>query len=54
MNAIKERSREAADTISEDVEDILKTEKETLKPQDMEKLNEILEEADDLRLETKD
>jgi len=53
IEALEERTKEAADTISEDVEEIIKNEKENLKQEDMEKLNEILEETEDLREESK-
>lgn len=52
-NALKERTKDSADTISADVEKILVEEKEVLKDKDMEKLNEILEETEDLRSEVK-
>lgn len=53
INALEERTKEAADTISKDVDEIIADEKTNLKEKDMEKLNEILEETDDLRSETK-
>ncbi len=53
MLQIKEREKEAADTIADDVDEILSNERGNLKEEDMQKLNEILEEADDLRSETK-
>jgi hypothetical protein len=53
IESLEERTTEAADTISEDVEELVKNEKESLKQVDMEKLNEILEETDDLREESK-
>lgn len=53
MEALQERAKEAADTISQDLEEVIKDEKENLKEKDIEKLNEILEETEDLRLETK-
>lgn len=53
MEAMEERAKEAADTISEDVEEILEEEKQTLKEKDVEKLNEILEETEDLREESR-
>lgn len=53
IEALEERTREAADTISEDVEEVVKNEKQNLKQEDMEKLNEILEETEDLREESK-
>lgn len=53
IEALEERTKEAADTISEDIEEVVKNEKENLKQEDMEKLNQILEETDDLRQESK-
>jgi hypothetical protein len=53
IEALEERSKDAADTISEDVEEIIKDEKANLKSEDMDKLNEVLEETEDLREETK-
>lgn len=53
IEALEERAKEAADTISEDVQEVVKNEKQNLKQEDMEKLNEILEETDDLREESK-
>ncbi len=53
INALEERTKEAADTISEDIEEVIKDEKTNLKSEDMEKLNEILEETEDLRQESK-
>ncbi len=52
--AVKERASEAADTISKDVSQVIHDEKQTLKPQDVDKLNEILEETEDLRQETRE
>ncbi len=54
IEALEERTKEAADTISEDVEEVVKNEKQNLKQEDVEKLNEILEETEDLRLESKE
>lgn len=51
MHELEERSTEAADTISHDVEEVLDNEKKNLKQEDVEKLNEILEETEDLRSE---
>lgn len=53
LNAIREREKEAADTISEDIEEVVKDEKENLKSDDLEKLNEVLEETEDLRQESR-
>ena len=53
MEALQERTKEAADTISQDLEEVIKEEKENLKEKDIEKLNEILEETEDLRMESK-
>ena len=52
IEALEERTKEAADTISEDIEEVIKDEKANLKEEDMEKLNEILEETEDLRAES--
>lgn len=54
IQELTERSEEAADTISKDVEDVMKSEKKNLKEEDLEKLNEILEETEDLRQEAKE
>ncbi len=53
IEALQERTKEAADTISQDLEEVIKNEKENLKEKDIEKLNEILEETEDLRAESK-
>lgn len=53
IEALEERTKDAADTISKDLEEVIKDEKENLKSEDMEKLNEILEETEDLRAESK-
>lgn len=47
---MQDRAEEAADKISEDVDEVLRNE-ENLPSKDVEKLNEILEEANDLREE---
>lgn len=52
IEALKERSKDAADVISEDIEEVVKSEKQNLKTKDMEKLNEVLEETEDLRAES--
>lgn len=54
IESMEERGKEAADTIAQDVEKVLKNEKENLKKDDVEKLNEILEETEDLRQEAKE
>lgn len=54
LEKLKERSKDAADTIATNVEDLLKKEKQTLKTEDVEKLNEVLEETENLRQETKE
>lgn len=46
-----ERGKDAADTISEDVHEVLTEEKAKLEPETVEKLNDILEETEDLRSE---
>jgi hypothetical protein len=53
IEALDERTKEAADTISADVAEVLKDEKANLKGEDLEKLNEVLEETEDLRQESK-
>lgn len=53
VSEMKERTKNAADTISEDVGDVLDQAKEKLDPSETEKLNEILEETEDLRQESK-
>lgn len=53
IDAMEERTQEAADVISKDVEKVLKDEKQALRKEDVEKLNEILEQTEDLRLEAK-
>lgn len=50
---LKERTNEAANTISSDLEEVIKREKQNLREEDMEKLNEVLEETEDLREESK-
>lgn len=52
IESLTERSEEAGTTIAKDVEDVLQSEKKNLKNEDVEKLNEILEETEDLRSET--
>ncbi len=54
LDDITEREKDAADTISKDVEAVLKEEKGDLTPESVEKLDEILEESEDLRQETKE
>ena len=53
INALEERTNEAADTISKDVEEIIEDEKQVLDKKDIEKLDEVLEETEDLRSESK-
>jgi len=53
IEGLKERAKDSADTISEDIEQVIKEEKQNLKEKDMEKLNEALEETEDLRQESK-
>ncbi len=52
IDELAERSNEAGNTIAKDVEDVLQNEKKNLQPKDVEKMNEILEETEDLRRET--
>lgn len=54
IEEIKERTKDAADTISSDVEEILQENKEILKPKTVERLNEVLEETEDLREEARE
>ena len=54
LEALEERTKDAADTISEDIEEVIKNEKQNLKEKDIEKLNEVLEETEDLRQEAKE
>lgn len=51
IEAMEERAKEAADAISEDIEEVIKDEKANLKSEDVDKLNEVLEETEDLRQE---
>lgn len=53
IEKLKERSIDSADTISEDIEQVVKNEKQNLKDKDLEKLNDVLEETEDLREESK-
>ena len=53
IEALEERTKDAANTIAEDIEEVIKDEKANLKEEDVEKLNEILEETEDLRAESK-
>ena len=54
IEALKERAKDTADTISEDIEEVVEEEKQNLKEKDIEKLNEVLEETEDLRAESTD
>ena len=54
VEAMAERTKDSADTIASDVEEVLKDEKASLKPEDVDKLNEILEETEGLRQESKE
>jgi len=49
LEAMQERNEDSAALISEDVADVLENEKQSIKTKDVEKLNEILEEAETLR-----
>ena len=53
IEALKERTKDSADTISEDIEEVINDEKQNLKAEDVQKLNEVLEETEDLREESK-
>jgi hypothetical protein len=52
--SLQERTQEAANNISQNVHEVINEEKKNLKQKDMEKLNNILEETDDLREEIKE
>lgn len=52
ITEMKEREEDAGKTIAKDVEEVITEEKEALKQKDVEKLNEILEEAESLREES--
>ncbi len=54
LEDIEERAKDAADTIADDVEKVLKRGKGNLGHEDLEQLNDILEETEDLRAETKE
>jgi len=54
IESMKDRSKDAAATISKDVEKVLEDEKDNLPEKDVEKLNEILEETESLREESKE
>lgn len=49
----KERATEAANDIAKDVSEVVESAKDKLEPDEVQKLNDILEETDDLRSETK-
>lgn len=53
VEAMAERTKDSADTIAKDVEEVIKDEKANLKPEDVDKLNDILEETEELREESK-
>ena len=54
IESMKDRSQEAANTISQDIKKVLEDEKSTLPEKDVEKLNEVLEETEELREESKE
>jgi len=54
IEEITERAKDAADTISEDIEEIIEDEKQNLSSNATDKLNQILEETEDLREEGKE
>lgn len=54
VEKVKERASDAAGTISKDVVEVLEKEKQNLKSEDVGKLNEVLEETEDLRAESKE
>jgi hypothetical protein len=51
---VKERAKEAADNIAQEVGGIIKDKKDDLGHEDLNRLNDILEETEDLRQETKE
>lgn len=51
LEELKERDQETSENIISDVKAILDEEKKILKPKDVQKLNEILEETEDLKAE---
>lgn len=53
MEQMRERSKEAGETIEKDVEEVLENEK-NLKPEDKDKLDEVVNEAEDLREEAEE
>ncbi len=54
IESMKDRAKDTADVISKDIENVLDDEKGNLPEKDVEKLNEILEETETLREETKE
>lgn len=50
---LEERSEDAGTTIAKDIEKVLENEKKNMKSEDIEALNQVLEETEDLRSETK-
>ncbi|MCL5433190.1 MAG: hypothetical protein M1524_03720 [Patescibacteria group bacterium] len=54
IEKLEESTQDAANTIAEDVEEIIEKDKKALKPEDVEKLNDILEETETLREKTKE
>lgn len=54
LEALKERSKDAGEIIAKDVEEVLEEEKGVLDEKTTEKLDEILEEAEELRQEEKE
>lgn len=54
IESMKDRSKEAADTIAKDIQKVLEDEKQELPEKDVEKLNEVLEETEELREEAKE
>jgi len=52
VEALEERTKEAADTIAKDLDAVIKDEKQNLAAKDIERLNEVLEETEDLREES--
>lgn len=54
VEAMVERTKDAADTIAKDVQEVLEKDKQNLNAEEIDKLDEILEQSEDLREEAKE
>ncbi|MCL5439094.1 MAG: hypothetical protein M1268_03850 [Patescibacteria group bacterium] len=54
VEKLEESTEDSANTIASDVEEIIEKDKKALRPEDVEKLNDILEETETLREKTKE